>query len=375
MLQHFTTRTPQLPTHRRLAMPSLNKTTEARLAFIVDYNDTQAGLVRKYQLCYYTSDGTIEMHDMKNRRMFLKRCTCAQVTPRSLYVGATITVYSRKLHVVGYADDATKQVYSGESESAVVAVPPASFDSLGDVLISITNAGLRIKNLNTLKLSWDEAEELTKGDGDRWSGHTMAAIEVLGSGASGVWKTIEEECNYGTWCCDKDSAQLWADWFFGQGSARSERSSAEMRDCTIAIVKPHAVAQHGGAIVRDILAEGFRITALKMLSLDLGDAADFFDVYKGVVPEFRAMAEQLSAGASWVIEIQGENPVHALRELCGPHDTDIAKVLRPHSLRAKYGTTRTLNALHCTDLPEDGETESDFFFNVMRPSSSGGITV
>jgi hypothetical protein len=39
-----------------------------RYSFLVEYNDTQAALVRQYQLLCYLADNTIEMHDLKNRR-------------------------------------------------------------------------------------------------------------------------------------------------------------------------------------------------------------------------------------------------------------------------------------------------------------------
>lgn len=45
--------------------------------------------------------------------------------------------------------------------------------------------------------------------------------------------------------------------------------------------------------------------------------------------------------------------MQAVREMCGPHDPEIAKHLKPNTLRAKFGYDRVRNAVHCTDLPED----------------------
>ena len=36
---------------------------------------------------------------------------------------------------------------------------------------------------------------------------------------------------------------------------------------------------------------------------------------------------------------------------------EIARKLRPHTLRAQFGKTKVQNAIHCTDLPEDGLLE------------------
>lgn len=51
------------------------------------------------------------------------------------------------------------------------------------------------------------------------------------------------------------------------------------------------------------------------------------------------------------------NKVKSFRELCGPHDPEIARNLRPNTIRARFGVDRVKNAVHCTDLPEDGILE------------------
>ena len=57
--------------------------------------------------------------------------------------------------------------------------------------------------------------------------------------------------------------------------------------------------------------------------------------------------------------------MEALREFCGPADPEIARVLRPRSLRAQFGKNKVQNAIHCTDLPEDGPLEIDYFFSII----------
>lgn len=44
----------------------------------------------------------------------------------------------------------------------------------------------------------------------------------------------------------------------------------------------------------------------------------------------------------------------------------MAKILRPGSLRALYGLNKVQNAIHCTDLQEDGDLETKYFFNIMQ---------
>ena len=44
---------------------------------------------------------------------------------------------------------------------------------------------------------------------------------------------------------------------------------------------------------------------------------------------------------------------------------DLCRQLYPDSIRALYGKTTVQNAVHCTDLPEDGVMEVEYFFKLM----------
>lgn len=47
--------------------------SDDRYVFVVEWYDTAASLVRTYNLTYFAKDKTIEMFDLKNRKMFLRR--------------------------------------------------------------------------------------------------------------------------------------------------------------------------------------------------------------------------------------------------------------------------------------------------------------
>ena len=115
-----------------------------------------------------------------------------------------------------------------------------------------------------------------------------------------------------------------------------------------------------------------------MFYLDRATSEEFFEVYKGVLPEFSPMTEHLTTGPCIALEIRQENAVQipinyniikkkvkSFRDLCGPHDPEIAKNLRPNTIRARYGIDRVKNAVHCTDLQEDGVLEVEYFFNIL----------
>jgi len=44
---------------------------------------------------YYPNDKTIEMHDLKNKRVFLKRCENPNISLNDLYIGSILNIYSR----------------------------------------------------------------------------------------------------------------------------------------------------------------------------------------------------------------------------------------------------------------------------------------
>jgi nucleoside-diphosphate kinase len=82
-----------------------------------------------------------------------------------------------------------------------------------------------------------------------------------------------------------------------------------------------------------ILESGFEISAMELFNLSRPVVEEFMGVYKGVLPEYLPLIEHLSSGPLIALEVRQENVVATLRELCGPHDPEIAKHIRPNSLR------------------------------------------
>lgn len=77
------------------------------------------------------------------------------------------------------------------------------------------------------------------------------------------------------------------------------------------------------------------------------------------------MVDELCSGTLLALELRSDNAVQALRQLAGPPDPEIARQLRPNTLRARFGVDKARNAVHCTDLPEDGVLECEYFFQVL----------
>ena len=139
---------------------------------------------------------------------------------------------------------------------------------------------------------------------------------------------------------------------------------------TCCIIKPHAM-HLAGDIIQAIKDEGFQIFGLETFHLDFGKAEEFLEVYKGVLENYGEVVKQLCSGMSLAMEIGVENEnvndvVTMFREFCGPQDSQIGKLLRPTTLRARFGDSLAHNAIHCTDLPEDGPLEVEYFFRVLQ---------
>lgn len=221
----------------------------------------------------------------------------------------------------------------------------------------------------------------------------IAAMELVSAGAISKWRELlgptdsnaarqqapgSIRAHFGT---DKtynaahgsdapDTAAQELAFFFGPDRSAVGRC-VRGTGTTCGVIKPHAVKDGVLGLILDIIQERFTVTALQMFTLDKATAAEFLEVYKGVVApgEFTGMVDELTSGPCVAFELahdDGADPVEGFRELCGPLDPEIGRVLSPESLRAQFGVSRVKNAVHCTDLPEDGELEVNYFFNILQ---------
>lgn len=137
--------------------------------------------------------------------------------------------------------------------------------------------------------------------------------------------------------------------------------------CSVCLIKPHAVAErHVGKVWDALLAAGLEVSAARSLVLNASDAIDYLDAYRGVCPEYERWVTELSSGPAVVLEVRGDDVVPDLRALAGPYDPEIARALRPGTLRARFGVNAVKNAVHVTDVEVDGPLESKFFFVVLE---------
>ncbi|CAM5080258.1 unnamed protein product [Eretmochelys imbricata] len=369
-----------------------------RFAFIAEWYDPNASLFRRYELLYYPKDGSVEMYDVKNRRTFLKRTKYDDLHLEDLFIGNKVTVFSRHLSLVDYGDQYTARKLGSRKERTLALVKPDAVPKIGDLIDIIINAGLTITKAKMMVLSRKEAMDLHVDHQSKpfynelllfiTSGPTVA-MEILGDDAVSEWKKLLGPANSGVARSDAPgsiramfgtdgirnaahgpdsfaSAAQELELFFPSSGGRGPANSAKFTDCTCCIIKPHAVNEGLiGKIINAILEGGFEISALQLFNMERANVEEFYEIYKGVVAEYTEMVTELCSGPCIALEIRQLDPQKVFRDFCGPSDPEIARHLRPGTLRAIFGKNKIQNAVHCTDLPEDGLLEVQYFFKIL----------
>jgi len=342
--------------------------SELRYVFMCEWIDVQASVLRRYQLTYYPNDRTLEMYDVKNRRSFLKRTVYPLASESDLFIGATVTIFARQLKIVDYCDEFTRRHVEKQKSRTIGIILPKGYNVMGQIIQAVFESKFTVANMQMIKLDPDQAAQLIPSqDASMIGSDVIIAIEIVGTDVHTAWREMVEgtlgkkypDCLYVAQ--SQEEGDQLAAHFFG---SKVFPTTAVFNNSTCCIVRPHAI-KDSGPIIDKILKEGFEISALRMWYLDKTAAEEFLEVYKGVLPEYHQLVEQMCEGPSMVMEIRQEDAVKALRQLVGPHDPEIAKHLRPNTLRAHYGIDKVRNAVHCTDLPEDGLLENEYFFNIL----------
>ena len=152
---------------------------------------------------------------------------------------------------------------------------------------------------------------------------------------------------------------------------------------TLALIKPDAWPQHGGAIITMITEAGLTIDAIEVCpKLEPGEGTHsdapfseerlwemFYTEHEGK-PFFRSLVSFMASGPVLVLVLVGEDAIKRWRALIGPSDSRKAP---PESVRGRFGANASvrqdhtvypmwLNAVHGSDSVEAAAREIAFFF-------------
>ncbi|XP_057171652.1 nucleoside diphosphate kinase 7 isoform X4 [Ursus arctos] len=363
------------------------------------------------------------MHDVKNHRTFLKRTKYDDLHLEDLFIGNKVNIFSRQLVLIDYGDQYTARQLGSRKEKTLALIKPDAISKAGEIIEMINKAGFTITKLKMMMLSRKEAMDFHIDHQSKpflneliqliTSGPAIA-MEILRDDAICEWKRLLGPANSGMARTDAPgslralfgtdgirnaahgpdsfaSAAREMELFFPSSGVCGPANTAKFTNCTCCIIKPHAISEGLlGKILMAIRDAGFEISAMQMFNMDRVNVEEFYEVYKGVVSEYNVessqnvteteeirrferiwsegneeMVTEMYSGPCVAMEIQQNNPTKTFREFCGPADPEIARHLRPGTLRAIFGKTKIQNAVHCTDLPEDGLLEVQYFFKIL----------
>lgn len=129
---------------------------------------------------------------------------------------------------------------------------------------------------------------------------------------------------------------------------------------TFTIIKPKAIKQgHMIGIFNMIHEAGFKIRGMKMTHMSIDDARNFYSIHNGK-PFFENLIEFMSSGHVVVAVLEKDNAVEDFRKLIGSTNPAEAE---PGTIRHKYASSMTENAVHGSDSDENALIEIAFFFS------------
>ncbi|MEC9209463.1 MAG: nucleoside-diphosphate kinase [Bacteroidota bacterium] len=139
-----------------------------------------------------------------------------------------------------------------------------------------------------------------------------------------------------------------------------ENLAEEKGNITFTMIKPEAVlANNIGGILKMIEEGGFRIVAMKKVLLSKDRAAAFYAVHRGR-PFYEELVDYMSGGPIIAAILEKDNAVADFRTLIGAtNPLDAAE----GTIRKKYATSLSENAVHGSDSDENAKIEADFHFS------------
>ncbi|XP_034487633.1 nucleoside diphosphate kinase 7 [Drosophila innubila] len=382
----------------------MQPTNTGRLAFVAEWFHVEAGITHTYLLTFHLSDGAVEVFDQRSKKTFLRRTKIPELTRRDFFVGSKINVFGRQFDIVDYADEITRNTLAKYRKRAFVLLKSSMWPkNLGEFLTTLIDNKININNALMVQFTPKTVTQFlsSKQDDDVHTSVLMnellagpaISLELIGDNVAEIISacskyntenastTIElsssmqqlferEEVRYGFYCPEREE-NVPNDLKFFFEERHSIAKDCRFKNSTLAIIKPHCIKDgYLGQILNEILTSGFKIEAMRMLLMARVNCEEFYEVYRGILPEFIPMVAQLASGVCMCLEIVSEDPDknshEEFRSFCGPMDPEIAKLLRPHTLRSKFGISKVLNAVHCTDLPDDTNLELQYMFKILE---------
>ena len=136
-----------------------------------------------------------------------------------------------------------------------------------------------------------------------------------------------------------------------------------MSNRTFTMIKPDAVrAGNMGNILQMITDAGFRVVAMKYLQITQQQAEKFYDVH-AERPFYGELTQFMCSGPIVAAILEKENAVADFRKLIGATNPANAE---EGTIRKKYASSVSENAVHGSDSDDNAQIEGAFFFSGLE---------
>ncbi|KJU85655.1 nucleoside diphosphate kinase [Candidatus Magnetobacterium bavaricum] len=132
---------------------------------------------------------------------------------------------------------------------------------------------------------------------------------------------------------------------------------------TLSIVKPDGVKKNViGEVISRFEKGGFRVVALKMLTLSRQEAEGFYIVHKAR-PFYGSLTTFMSEGPVVVMVLEGNGVIDKVRAIMGATNY---KDAAPGTIRADFATDIERNVVHGSDSATSAAFEIPYFFSALE---------
>jgi nucleoside diphosphate kinase/adenylate kinase family enzyme len=145
-------------------------------------------------------------------------------------------------------------------------------------------------------------------------------------------------------------------------------STLEPYQRTFALIKPDAVAKGSVQQVLAAIADAnLVVVAMKVVTMTDMAVESFYREHYGK-PFFPSLKRLMTSGPAVALILESKDAIARWRAAMGPTSTEKARAEAPDSIRARFGTDNTKNAVHGSDSEKSALREIQFW---MDPSGHG----
>ncbi len=118
---------------------------------------------------------------------------------KDLYLGGIVTIYSRQLKVVDYADVFTRKAFESQKSRTLALIKPNAYDHIGKIMDIIYANGLAVNRLKMLKMKLEDAQEFYAEHKGKpffealttmMSSEVVVAMELIADDAVAKWRQL-----------------------------------------------------------------------------------------------------------------------------------------------------------------------------------------